>query len=371
MSGTFPTGPERVLIVRIGAMGDVLHALPAVAALRQARPELRIHWAIEPRWSPLLSSQPGDAALRDPRMPVRNGRMPVGNGRMPMIDGWHAADARAWKRAPVSRVTAADLLRLRRELRAQHFSLAVDMQGTIRSAAIARMAGARRLAGSTTPREAPARWLYRERIAVRSRHVVEQGCDLLGAAVGVPLAPARVDLPSDPVAEAWAAELLNQENRPVVLLAPTAGWGAKEWPAERFGQLGARLAAAGCQVLVNSVSLDDPTGLRVVEASGRAARIAVCSLDQLIALTRRASLVVAGDTGPLHLGAALEIPVAGLYGPTDPARTGPFGTRSRVLRDPASVTDHRRHATTEAGLARIPVDEVMEAACELLKGNPD
>ena len=360
---------EGVLIVRLGAMGDVLHALPAVAALRRAQPELLLHWVIEPQWSPLLVSRPqlpggqvpggqlsGEDAARDPSMPV--------------IDGWHAANARAWKQAPASTSTLADIGRLRRELRRQRFGLAVDMQGTIRSAVLGRIAGAGRLVGSASPREAPARWFYRERVDLRARHVVEQGCELLGAAAREPLSPAPVELPVDSDAELWATEFLGGGAGPLVLLAPTAGWGAKQWPAERFGQLAARLAREGCRVLVNAASATDPVGLRVVEASGGVARIAVCSLGQLIALTRRSSLVVAGDTGPLHLAAALAVPVVGLYGPTDPQRTGPWGTRSRVLRDPASVTDHRRHATTEAGLARIPVDGVMMAAFELLERSP-
>ena len=96
-----------------------------------------------------------------------------------------------------------------------------------------------------------------------------------------------------------------------------------------------------------------------------------CSLGQMIALIRRAGVVIAGDTGPLHLAAALERPVVGLYGPTDPARNGPYGTVSRVLRHASSKTDHSRDRETEGGLLKITTDEVVEAALELLRNGQD
>jgi heptosyltransferase I len=187
--------------------------------------------------------------------------------------------------------------------------------------------------------------------------------------VGEVLRPAAVSLPVDEFAEASCSALLartlpGQER--FVLLAPTAGWGAKQWPAERYGAVAAELGQAGYRVLVNATSREDASAAAVVLASGGAAAVLPCSMAQMIALVRRASLVIAGDTGPLHLAAALGRPVVGLYGPTDPARNGPYGTRSRVLRHAVSVTDHSRRASTEEGLMRITVDEVVAAALELL-----
>ena len=160
------------------------------------------------------------------------------------------------------------------------------------------------------------------------------------------------------------------------MLAPTAGWGAKQWPAERFGDLAIQLARQGHRVLVNAAPshLPDAVAERVIAAArasdpmlAQAVELVRPQLAQLIALLRRTSLVVAGDTGPLHLAAELGIPTVGLFGPTDPARTGPCFGASIVLRDPGSVTDHRRHRETEAGLQRIQVSEVAAAAMELLR----
>ena len=351
--------PRRVLIVRVGAMGDVLHAMPAVAALRQAHPEWVIGWVVEPRWSPLVQAADGVA---------------VRGAVMPLVDRVYFAATRDWRRRPVSRETVEDIGALRRELRGERFDLCVDMQGSIRSALIGRMAGATRFVGSAEPREGAARWFYGERVTMRAAHVVEQGCELLGGAVGEVLRPARVALPVDARAEeACEVELgrLGLSGERFVLLAPTAGWGAKEWPAERFGAVAAELGRRGFRAVVNAASEDNTTAREVVRASGGVAAVFPSDLSQLIALVRRASLVIAGDTGPLHLAAALERPVVGLFGPTDPARNGPYMAgpdkdRARVLRHGPERRDHRRLAEPEAGLLEITVDEVVRAAVELL-----
>jgi heptosyltransferase-1 len=352
-----------VLIVRIGAMGDVLHAMPAVAALRELHPDWRIGWAIEPAWSELLQaeSETHDVAWRF------SGR----DSRRPLVDLWSPVPTRAWKKHPLSLSTLQDITGLRRELREADYDLCVDMQGSIRSAMVGRIAGARLFAGSVEPREGLAAWLYKQKIKLNATHVVEQGCKLLGAAVGETLRPAKITLPVDPATESWCDALLNGTGEPFVVIAPTAGWGAKQWPAERYGAVAAALARAGLRTLVNAASPEDAVGRRVVELSEGAATLVPCSVGQMVALMRRAELLVAGDTGPLHLAAALERPVVGLYGPTDPARNGPYGTVSRVLRHASSKTDHSRHTDTENGLLGITTEEVVEAALELLRGGQD
>lgn len=353
--------PLRVLIVRIGAMGDVLHAMPAVAALREQHPEWFVGWAIEPGWSELLQSAEDFA-----RASQSDGR----SAGKPLVDVWHPVATRMWKRRPFAMSTLMDIRALRRQLRAGRYDICVDMQGLIRSGVVGRMAGAGVFAGAAKPREGAAAWLYGRRVTLSATHVVERGCELLGAAVGESLRPAKVVVPVDAAAESWCDELLGGDER-FVMMAPTAGWGAKQWPTERFGAVAAELGRAGFRTLVNASSPGDEAGMRVVAASGGAAMLVPCSVGQMIAVVRRAGVVIAGDTGPLHLAAALERPVVGLFGPTDPARTGPFGadeSNARVLRHGSSGTDHSRRAETEAGLMQITVEEVVEAALELLRG---
>jgi heptosyltransferase I len=350
--------PLRVLIVRIGAMGDVLHGMPAVAALRELHPDWVIGWAIEPAWSELLEAE---SEVHDIA-----GRFSGRDARRPLVDLWHQVPTRDWKRRPVSLSTLRDITGLRRELRQDHYDVCVDMQGSIRSAMVGRMADARMFAGPAEPRERPAAWFYQQKTGLHATHVVEQGCELLGAAVGEVLRPAKVTLPVDAAAERWCDALLASTGERFALIAPTAGWGAKQWPAERYGAVAAALGQAGFRTLVNAASSEDSVGRRVVESSDGAAILVPCSVGQMIALTRRAAVVIAGDTGPLHLAAALERPLVGLFGPTDPARNGPYGTASHVLRHASSRTDHSRQQEAETGLMQITTDEVVEAALGLL-----
>lgn len=327
----------KVLIVRVGALGDVLHALPAAAALRGARPDWTIDWVVDSRWDALLVD---DA------------------GRGEIVNRVHLAETKLWTKSPLSWKTLRSVATLRKNLRAEKYDVVVDMQGTTRSAVIGRFARAREFAGYEDPREATAARLYRSTRRRIGTHVVDQGAALLSAACGVSLEPAAIRLPHTVWADEWAAELIGE--RKVCVLAASAGWGAKQWPAEHFGALAKELRAMGFTPLVNAPRKDDVVAASVVAASDGAAEMVVCNVAGLVALMRRTSLLVGGDSGPTHLAAALGVPLVALYGPTDPARNGPWGPgRMRVMRGVGSVTSHKRVAEIDAGLARIGVDEVL------------
>jgi len=251
------------------------------------------------------------------------------------------------------------------------YDAVLDMQGAIRSSVIARMAGCRRVIGEAAPRESVARWLYSERVKTAGLHVIEQDLELASAVAGDLLAMTPPVLPVDTDAEVWCEELEYMEaaswvGRAIVLIHPGAGWGAKRWPAERFGVVAAEFARKGAVVLVNAGPGETKLAADVVAASNGLARVVVSTLEQLIALTRRVSLVIGGDTGPLHLACALGKPVIGVYGPTDPRRNGPYGTRFRVLRHPESRQDHTRREQPEAGMLTIMPEQVMEAALDMM-----
>jgi heptosyltransferase-1 len=182
-----------------------------------------------------------------------------------------------------------------------------------------------------------------------------------------------VTLPLSEAHEAWAGKVLvsraiDPDDRYAVL-APTAGWGAKQWPADRYNEVAMALRAARVRVLVNAAGSGDETAKAVAREG--AATVVTCTVGQMTALLRRASLVIGGDTGPVHAAAALGRPVLALFGPTDPARTGPYGAHCRVLRHATSAVDHKRHRETEAGLMEIGVDEVTEAALAMLREKTD
>jgi heptosyltransferase-1 len=351
----------RLLVVRLGAMGDILHALPAVTALRMAHPGWVIDWVVEPRWRALLAAQ--NSPGRDARQPVPR----QSATSQPLVDGLHLAATKEWRRSPLSSRTLHEIKALRQTLRAGGYDAVIDLQGSIRSAVVGRLAGCRRLIGEAEPRERAARWLFTERVTTHGAHVIEQDMELASTVAGDELAPVRPWLPVDPAAEAEVDEILSSAgSQAVVLINPGAGWGAKRWPVERYTTVAAALIEQGCRVLVNAGPGEESLADVIAKETGGAATPLVGSLGRLIALTRRVALVIAGDTGPLHLACALGRPVVGIYGPTDPSRNGPFGTRFKVLRSPQSRRDHTRYEAPEAGLLTIQPEDVLQAAGELL-----
>jgi len=343
-------------VVRLGAMGDILHALPAVTALRQAHPGWVIDWVVEPRWRALLAADcfMGSAAGTGP------------NSSRPVVDGLRLAPTREWRKSPLRSKTFREIRSLRRTLRAGDYDTVIDLQGAVRSAVIGRLAGCQRLIGEDEPRERAARWLFTDRVETHGAHVIEQDVELASAVAGDDLRPVAPWLPVDPAAEAWVDGVLSREDsRPAVLINPGAGWGAKRWPVDRYAAVAQGLIDRGLRVLVNAGPGEEPLAVAIAQSAATAVRLQ-CTLGQLIAITRRMALAIAGDTGPLHLACALGRPVVGIYGPTDPGRNGPFGTRFRVLRSPESRRDHTRRAEPEAGLMTITPEDVLRAADELL-----
>src|SRR5258706_10747211 len=347
---------RQLLVVRLSSMGDVIHTLPAAAALREALPEAMIGWVIEERWSELLCAcgYPLNGPLSEQK---------------PLANRVHCVRTKQWRQSLLTPATWADLRSSLGEIRKTGYDTAIDFQGGIRSSVIARWSGARDIMGFASPREAPARMFYSRNVRTRGAHVVEQNLELaakLTSAAGA----ARAILPRDPAAEAWCDSSLKETRMDqLVLLNPGAGWGAKQWPAERYGEVARELARDGYTILVNHGPGEEGLAQAVAESSAGSARPVRSSLGELIALTRRACLFIGGDTGPLHLAAALQVAVVAIFGPTDPARNGPFGTRSIVLRSPESVTSHARRPQAEPGLLSIAAEHALAAARELLRRN--
>jgi lipopolysaccharide heptosyltransferase I len=341
----------RLLVVRLGAMGDILHALPSITALRRAHPNWQIDWVVEPRWQALLAV-PGTTE-RGPQMPV--------------VDRLHFAPTKDWRKGPLSRRTITSVAALRTQLKSSTYDAVIDVQGAMRSAVLARMAGCPRVIGEAMPREQAARLLFSELVVTHGAHVIEQDIELASAIAGDKLEWVSPALPVDPAAEAWCDALLaSSGTRPVALINPGAGWGAKCWPVERYALVARGLSTRGYRVLVNAGPKEEVMADTIVKGTTGNAIPLSTTLEQLIAVTRRAALCIAGDTGPLHLACALGRPVIGIFGPTDPSRNGPYGTRFRVLRSTISKRDHTRRPEPEAGLLTIQPEEVLGATDELL-----
>lgn len=353
---------ERLLIVRLGSMGDVIHALPAATLLRRAFPTATLGWMIEERWADLLCAP--DTPQMGPRCPGR-----------PLIDAVHGVNTLAWRSTPFSRRTWAEALGAWRKMRGARYELAVDFQGTVRTALMARWTGAEASAGFLRPREHAAGVFYTYTVEAGGTHVVEQNTALAAVIAGVPAGVPEIEFPLDPAAEEYCERQLRRlGERRFAILNPGAGWEGKQWPPDRYGEVARGLRTIGLSSLVNFGPGEESLAQAVETASGGAASTLSCSVGQLIAFARRAQLFIGGDTGPMHLAAALRVPVVALFGPTSPARNGPFGTRSIVLRSSlSSATDTAERAAarssrkrTDPGLMAIAAENVLAAARELL-----
>ncbi|MGA8440583.1 MAG: glycosyltransferase family 9 protein [Candidatus Sulfotelmatobacter sp.] len=349
---------ERLLVVRLGAMGDVIHTLPAVQALREAFPQAFIGWLIEERWAELLCA--AGSSRRGPRSLLR-----------PLVDEVHTVNLKAWGSSLFSIATVQQIATVWNNVRGAHYDVAIDLQGAMRSAVLARWSGARTVYGAAEPRESPASLWYTRKAVARGRHVVEQNLSVAEAVTGGDARPSPGDiscrLPHDPKAETRVERQLTERGiGEFAILNPGAGWGAKRWPAERYGEVACALARLGLGSILNYGPGEEAL-VRVAEAaSAGTAQGMSCSITELIALTRRARLFIGGDTGPLHLAAALSIPVVAIYGPTDPARNGPYGTSGVVLRNSESLTSHTRRAAADEGLLAIRSAAVVAAGKRLL-----
>jgi heptosyltransferase I len=328
----------KALIVRLSAIGDVVHTLPAAAALHQAG--WSVGWVVEPAARVLLE---GNAAV---------------------THVFHAPPARAF--------VAAQARSALGQLRAERYDVALDSQGLWKSALWARLSGARRVIGyvGSFRREPASAWLMGERVQAPAgiTHVIDKNLALLRP-LGVDAVGTRVfPLPSGATHSAAVEAGLAAQGlggRELVLLNPGGGWTSKLWPAERFGALAAGLRARGLTPLVTWGPGEHELAERVVAAShGAALACFPTTLLEYLELARRARLVVAADTGPMHLACALGRPVVALFGPTDPARNGPFATEDIVVRSrvPSCAPCHRRQCASHAGvMATIEVDAVLRA----------
>ena len=338
-----PAEPGAIALVKLSSLGDVIHALPVAEALATAFPRARLSWLVERRESALLRDHP-------------------------TLDEVIDVDTRAWRsaRTPAElREVVRGVLALRRRLRTARFDVAIDLQGLVKSGAVARATGAPLRIGFAAgwSRERLNALFTTRRVAPppHIRHVVDQYLTLLEPlGVTVPPGRARFRLATRAAAESRIDDFfvgvgLKPRHR-LVVLNPGAGRSNKRWPVARFRALAERLCHEhGAQVLVLWGPREGEAARAIAEiAAPRPALAPPTDLDELAAVARRASVMVAGDTGPLHLAAAVGTPCVGLYGPTSPARNGPYGAGHHVL------------AAPDGKMASVDVPPVLDAVLEVL-----
>lgn len=331
-----------ILLVRLGALGDVVHAIPVAAALRRAFPAARIDWLVSGKHREILDL-------------------------VPVIDRRLVISDRSDARGGMALVAAI------RELRRRRYDVALDLQGLIKSALIARCSGVPRVVGFTARylREPLARMLYTDihdpggdgiYARTETRHVIDINLGLLeplGVTVGKP------EFPIDHVDSPAARQMRERTGGRYALVNPGAAWPNKRWPSSRLAAVAAALRERhGVMSVVLWGPGERALGEEVVAQAGGAAVLSPeTSIADLVALARGAAVMVSGDTGPTHIGAAVGAPVVGIYGPTRPERNGPWLAEDVTVSRADSCQCHhlRRCKLEKMCLLDIEVEEVLDA----------
>jgi lipopolysaccharide heptosyltransferase I len=330
---------DRFLVVRLTALGDILHTLPAVAALRAAHKNAKIDWVVERKWAPVLEGSPAINEV-----------------------------------IPFDRRSAWSAFECVERLRENRYTCAIDFQGLYKSSILAALSAAPRRIGFDRmwAREAGAAMFYTERVIPVGRHVAELNYSLAQQAGASrpqsPEYPLRV--PAGGAASVRARLHDLGITGDYVVVGPSGSWRAKCWPAERYGEFCRELER---KFEMRVVAIHGPGEKQIAEEVVRAAAPACPTListtiEELMGLLAHARCLVAADSGPLHLAAALGAPVVGLYGPTDPARNGPYVSNAAIVHKarPEEIS-YKRRAEYSAAMLRITVEDVMAATESLLK----
>ena len=333
---------SRFLLVRLGAFGDIVHAIPVAAALSRAFPSARIDWIVSAKYRELLDLVP----IIDRRLVIKD-RGDAGGG--------------------------TSLLAAIPELRRSHYDVAFDLQGLLKSAVLARLSGAQRVVGFSSKylRERLARPFYTDVYDPggggmydprEQSHVVQMNLGLLttiGVAVGPP------EFPIERVDTEIARAMRERAGNRYALVNPGAAWPNKRWPAARYGAVARAIEDRhGLKTIVSWGPGEEGLAQEVVrESSGAALLSPRTSIGDLLALIRGATLMISGDTGPTHVAAALGTPIVGIYGPTRPSRNGPWAPADiTISRDSICQCHHLRRCTRERMcLLDVEAAEVLDA----------
>lgn len=321
----------------MGALGDIVHALPAVAALRESFPRAEMDWLVDRKWSPVLEGNPDVTKVL-------------------------SIDRNNWR----------NVFATVPQLRAARYTIALDFQSLYRSAILARLSGAPRRVGfdKSYAREPGATVFYTDKVAPRRMHKVEHNLELVES-IGARATEIRFPLPASSEAAGNVNRVLAAHGiKDFFVLSPGGGWGSKCWPVERYGALHRALAERYGWRGVISFGPNERGLAEIVrrESGSPEPLVELFDLPELLALLRRAKFLVAADTGPLHLASALGTPVIGLYGPTDPARNGPFARQDVVVRNASpGDTTYRRDKTPASSMTSITVEQVLDAVARRLE----
>ncbi len=332
--------PHRFLIVRLSSIGDIVHALPAAAALAESFPAAEIDWVVEKRHALLLAGNPHLRRVM-------------------------TLDTLGWRKRLASPAAWNEMRRGIESLRETPYEAAIDFQGLWKSAVVAWLSGAKKRIGFASPdlREPGAGVLYTQTVArPKGVHVVKENMALVGK-LGAHSEHWQFPLPRHHQDDTYIENQIAAFNGGLFLIVnPGGGWRSKCWSPENFALLIREWAGARPEpIVMTGAPSEEPMIQEILASAGTAsAHYFPTTLIQFIALARRARLFVGGDTGPIHLAAAVGTPIVGIFGPTDPVRNGPFAPDDIALSNGGPINYTRRNEA--AGyLPGISVQSVMAA----------
>ncbi len=338
MPTPFPSPPQRILILKPSAIGDVVHTLPVLNLLRKTYPASHIAWLVTPACAGLLE-------------------------RHPQLDEVIRFDRKGYGQGYKDPQAAAGLVRFTRALREKNFDLVLDLQGLLRSGWLAWQTRAPHRVGFRTAREgAPLFYTRRVDVGTAEQHAIERYLTL-AEAVGCPRGPVEYVFAVDDDDRRHVALLVPAR---YAVLMPGANWETKRWPAERFAALVAPLKE---RLGIDAVVAGGPDAAPMAAlAPAATSLVGKTNLRQLVALLERAALVIANDSGPTHIAAALNRPLVTPYGPTNPVRTGPHRRDDSVVRlDIVCSPCYSRKCSHVSCLNWIGIDPVLALAEEQMQ----
>ena len=339
-------GAPKFLVVRLTAIGDVIHALPAVMDLRSSFPEAEIDWLVETTAAPL----------------IRNSQI---------VSRVIEISTRRWRERMLAPATLRQIGGTITALRRARYDWAVDFQGLWKSGLLARLSGAREVIGfhSSDLREPSARVLYsRQAGPARGMHRIERNRNLLKIAGLHPSGPARYPATLWTEEDSRNVEKLSRELDPsLVVINPGAAWPTKLWRASRFGQLARRIHQEFGHQIVCTFGPGEESLVRAVEMHAKPSPVVPLklSISEFACFVRRARMFIGGDTGPMHIAAAFQVPILSVFGPTSVPSTGPYQTPQKVVQHILPCSHCYRRSCWHHSCMKIETDEVWSGFLEL------
>ncbi len=338
---------ERILIIKISSLGDVLHAFPAVSLIRKKFPSARIDWLVNPSFSPILGYNKDIAEV-----------IPFPRKELASLFSFPGA-----------------FMSLVSRIRKDRYDMVIDLQGLFRSAFFAKFARTSVIGGFAEPREKMSAMLYSVKASPETQyvHAVEKNARLISMLLDIPYSVPDTVLPEEKVNRAKLDTLLSGKNfsgtSPVIGVAPGARWESKQWPPEFFAGVMEKIADArpDSRFLLLG-SRDEIETCRKIVSACRKAQVTVIAgetgIGELVEAIRMSQCLICNDSGPMHIAACLHVPAFAFFGPTDPEKTGPYGKGHSVFKpDLGCIKCFKRYCPQRNNLCHSSIDSSKVAEC--------